>query len=197
VQRPPAQGTTAQGENVTSATTRTRTRTRISTATLVGLAAAALALTGCSSNDSDSGSGGASDTPSASSSASAGGGSQAGGSLDGSWVAGADSKIVALAVHDGQAGFFDSSGTTCTGTTGTEQGTQTIHLTCANGDKDRSDGTVESVDASTLKVNWKGLGEETYTKTQGGQLPSGLPTAGLPSGVASPPNIPTPSGPGN
>lgn len=39
---------------------------------------------------------------------------------------------------------------------------------------------VDSVDRTSMKITWSSsLGTETYTKSQGGQLPSGLPTAGL------------------
>ena len=55
-----------------------------------------------------------------------------------------------------------------------------IRLTCSDGSKSRAVGMVDSVSGTTLKVTWEGdLGKETYTKSEGGQLPTGLPTASL------------------
>ncbi|MCX4763995.1 hypothetical protein OG562_24150 [Streptomyces sp. NBC_01275] len=154
-------------------------------AVLVG----ALALTACSSDggsDDD-----ASATPSttaasgvASTGSATGGTSSASAAaspeLEGSWLATADGKAVALIVTGTQAALFVTGGTVCSGTAGEEAGMQMIHLTCTSGSKDRTTGMVGSVDAKSLEVTWSGtVGKETYTKAEGGQLPSGLPTAGL------------------
>jgi hypothetical protein len=57
---------------------------------------------------------------------------------------------------------------------------QMIHLKCTDGSKTRATGMVGSVTKSGLTVTWSGsLGKETYTKAEGGQLPSGLATASL------------------
>jgi hypothetical protein len=54
---------------------------------------------------------------------------------------------------------------------------QMIHLTCPDGNKDRVTGMVDSVDAKGMTVSWSGrTGKETYTKADGGKLPSALPT---------------------
>ncbi|MEU9365309.1 hypothetical protein AB0D78_13260 [Streptomyces avermitilis] len=146
--------------------------------------AAALALTGCSSGSGDSDS----STPSASASESTtdGGGSgpaspsAAAGKLEGSWLASSDGKAVALVITGKQAGLFSTGGTVCSGTAGEEAGMQMIHLKCTDGNTDRKTGMVDSVDAKSMKVTWTGkLGTETYTKSKGGTLPSGLPTASL------------------
>lgn len=139
----------------------------------------ALALTACSGSG---GSGGNASSPaSASSGASARtaspGGTGASARLQGSWITTADGKIVALVVTGKQAGVFATGGTVCSGTAGAEDGMQMIHLTCPGGGKERTTGMVDSVDDTTLKVTWSGkTGQETYTKAEGGKLPSGLPT---------------------
>ncbi|GAA3147716.1 hypothetical protein GCM10010521_38780 [Streptomyces rameus] len=96
--------------------------------------------------------------------------------IQGSWITTAGGKIVALVISGQRAGIFMTGGTMCNGTVGAAKGTQKIHLTCAGGAKDRTTGTVDSVDGTTLKVTWSGrTGQESYTKAEGGKLPSGLP----------------------
>jgi hypothetical protein len=176
---------------VTTATFPSR-QARIAAAT-AGLAAA-LALSGCSSASGDSGN--ASASPSASATdgtgkggastggAGTGGGSgstsSAGGKLQGSWLTTADGKAVVLMINGKQAGLFATGGTVCSGTSSDEASMQMIRLTCTDGSKKRAVGMVDSVSGTTLKVTWEGgLGKETYTKSEGGKLPTGLPTAGL------------------
>ncbi|HET9380036.1 MAG TPA: hypothetical protein VFP69_04310 [Streptomyces sp.] len=141
--------------------------------------AGALALTACGdggeggAGGAGGGSaGGASDAPSAS--APSGGGDGRG--LEGSWLATADGKAVALVVNGGEAGLFTTGGSVCSGTARD----RSIRLTCADGDRERIRGTAVSVNRSTLTVTWEGaVGEETYTRSEGGKMPAGLPTAGL------------------
>jgi hypothetical protein len=39
---------------------------------------------------------------------------------------------------------------------------------------------VDSVSGSAMQITWSGsVGKETYTKSKGGSLPTGLPTASL------------------
>lgn len=166
-------------------------RRRLRLAAATGGLAAALVLTACSS-DGDSGEDSGSEaTPSVTATADSGGGTGGSGgsgdasgapagALEGSWLATADGKAVALFVTGEQAGLFATGGTVCSGTAREDGGTHTITLDCGNGDDDRAKGSVESVDKSTLKVTWEGtLGTETYTKAEGGSLPTGLPTTGL------------------
>ncbi|MFH0521062.1 hypothetical protein ACHBTE_28275 [Streptomyces sp. M41] len=151
------------------------------TASLAG----ALALTACS-GDSDS-KNDSSPEPSASATGGAGtgGGSggpgSAGGGLEGSWLATTDGKAVVLMVNGKEeAALFATGGTVCSGTAGEKDGSRVIRLKCSGGGKDRTVGTVDSVGKSQLKVTWeKGPGTETYTRAEGGKLPTGLPTAGL------------------
>ncbi|MFD4554232.1 hypothetical protein ACFWP5_07870 [Streptomyces sp. NPDC058469] len=165
---------------------------RVSAVRVVAVAAGlagALALTACSGGDSKDDS---SSTPSASAtgtgtgtaSADSGGASSspsaASDGLQGSWLATTDGKAVALVVTGKQAALFSTGGSVCSGTAGEEAGMQMIHLKCTDGSKTRATGMVDSVSKSGLAVTWSGsLGKETYTRSEGGQLPSGLPTASL------------------
>ncbi|MFI2411379.1 hypothetical protein [Streptomyces sp. NPDC018947] len=161
-------------------------------AVAVGLVGA-LGLTACTDGGSDGGSG-KGDTSSAVPSASAsedtggagdpagsGGGSPSAASeLEGSWLATTGGRAVALVVTGDKAALFATGGSVCSGTAGEESGTRTIRLKCTDGSTDRAAGTVESVGGASMTVKWQGaLGEETYTKSEGGTLPPGLPTAGL------------------
>lgn len=156
----------------------------------VRIAAAAAGLVGVLALSACSGGGGSEDDSSASpssaaSSSGAGTGGSSGtsttasGGLQGSWLATTDGKAVAMVITGKQAALFSTGGSVCSGTAGNEAGMQMIHLTCTNGDKKRATGMVDSVSGSALKIIWSGaLGKETYTKAEGGKLPSGLPTAG-------------------
>ncbi|MFI8166491.1 hypothetical protein ACIGAN_09030 [Streptomyces sp. NPDC085931] len=121
--------------------------------------------------DSDSGSGSGSDS---------GAGGAGAGELAGSWLATTDGKAVALVITGKQAALFATGGSICSGTAGEESGMRMIRLKCTDGSKSRATGMVDSVNGSSMKVTWEGgLGAETYTKAEGGKLPTGLPTASL------------------
>lgn len=164
-----------------------RSRRARVTVAAVGLAGA-LTLTACSGDGSDdSGDSAAGPTPSATATAGSGGGTGGpgasaapAGELEGSWLTTADGKAVALMVNGEDAALFATGGTVCSGTAREQAGTHSIRLKCSDGTEDRANGTVDSVGENSLKVTWEGaLGTETYTKTEGGSLPTGLPTAGL------------------
>ncbi|MFF9122789.1 hypothetical protein ACF09J_05725 [Streptomyces sp. NPDC014889] len=164
--------TTATGATGASAAT------RIAGAVLLG----ALALTGCDSGGS-SDTGGASAGPGATASATGEDGGGAGDSaadekgVDGSWLATTGGRAVALIVNGRRAALFSTDRTICTGTAAEEGTRHVIHLDAC---KARTTGTVDSVNRTTLRVTWEGgLGMETYTRSTGGALPSGLPTASL------------------
>ncbi|MGW5651267.1 hypothetical protein [Streptomyces humi] len=169
-----------------TATTRTETvagRPAVRLAAAAAGLAGALTLTACSGGDSG---GGSSATPSGTSSAaataSAGSGSATASSdaLQGSWITTSGGKIVALVVTGKQAGLFETGGAVCSGTAGEEAGMRMIHLACTDGSKNRVTGMVDTVSKDSMKVTWSGKsGEETYTRAEGGKLPSGLPTASL------------------
>ncbi|MFE7230558.1 hypothetical protein ACFVAF_07780 [Streptomyces sp. NPDC057596] len=152
--------------------------TRIAAVALLG----ALALTGC-----DSGGSGATDKASATSDASvtatgddgggAGGPTAKGDGVEGSWLATTGGKAVVLIVTGKRAALFSTDRTICTGTAVEEGARHVIRLDAC---KARTTGTVDSVNKTTLRVTWEGgLGTETYTRSTGGALPSGLPTASL------------------
>ncbi|MFF9116706.1 hypothetical protein ACF09Y_14095 [Streptomyces massasporeus] len=164
---------------------------RRSGAVRVAAAAAGLAgvlvLSACSSDDGSGDDSASSASPSASPSAGAGdsgsgsgSADSAGGELAGSWLATTDGKAVALVITGKQAALFGTGGSVCSGTADEESGMHMIRLKCTDGSKDRATGMVDSVNGSSLKVTWEGgLGAETYRKTEGGKLPTGLPTASL------------------
>ncbi|MGV9393204.1 hypothetical protein ACWDQL_29280 [Streptomyces olivaceus] len=163
-------------------------------AVALGLAGA-LALTACSddggSGDGSNGSSGSNggDTsssadPGASAGTDAGGGTggspSAGDGLEGSWLATTGGQAVALIVTGDKAGLFATGGTVCSGTAAEDPGARTIRLKCTDGSDDRATGKVTSVDGASLTVTWEGgLGEETFTRSEGGSMPPGLPTEGL------------------
>jgi len=146
--------------------------------------AGALVLTACSSGGDSKDDSSSSPSSSAASTADTGGGT--GGStsssddLQGSWLATTGGKAVALVINDKEAGLFSTGGTVCSGAAGKEAGMQMIHLTCTDGSKGRATGMVNSVSKSSMQVTWSGsVGKETFTKSAGGTLPTGLPTASL------------------
>ncbi|GGR86277.1 hypothetical protein GCM10010269_26830 [Streptomyces humidus] len=147
--------------------------------------AGALALTACSDGGGSDGSSATPSTPAAADAGGAGGSSapapvSASDELEGSWLATTGGKAVALIVTGKQAALFVTGGAVCSGTAGEEAGMRMIHLKCSVGKDDRKTGMVASVDAKSLQVTWSGAaGKETFTKAQGGQWPSGLPTPGL------------------
>ncbi|RVU16720.1 hypothetical protein EOT10_35730 [Streptomyces antnestii] len=159
-------------------------------ATAAGVAAA-LVITGCSSDSGDGGSGGASGggkskgTPEASATAPAGGSDSGGGSggqsgsLEGSWVTKSQGKSIALLISGKKVALVGEH--VCSGIAGDEAGLRTLTLKCADGNTERNLGQVKSVDATTLKVSWQGSGDDTFSRTDNGKLPSGFPTMGLPT----------------
>ncbi|MFF9101416.1 hypothetical protein ACF1AU_12660 [Streptomyces rubrogriseus] len=188
-----APGTAARSGGVALRRTRRARRSMRVAALGLGLVGA-LALTACTDGgDSDgggSGEGAGGDKTSAAPGASAstdpggdaGGSPSAGaaGELEGSWLATTDGQAVALMVTGDKAALFATGGTVCSGTTEETSGTRTIRLKCADGSTDRATGKVGTVDATSLTVAWEGeLGEETYTRSEGGSLPPGLPTTGI------------------
>lgn len=157
------------------------TRTLRIAAVTAGLTGA-LALTACSSGGGSGAQGDASPGPNASatSAQATSGAKTSSGTVQGSWLTTSDGKAVALVITGGRAGLFETGGSVCTGTAGQESGMQMINLTCTDGNDARKSGMVDSVTGDALKVTWSGkLGTETYTRAEGGKLPTGLPTANL------------------
>ncbi|MFF3264241.1 hypothetical protein ACFYWO_34355 [Streptomyces sp. NPDC002932] len=152
----------------------------------------ALALTGCGSDndkpdsDSDKGSGSASaPAPDHSDGSSTGGGDGAsdgaastGGpkALEGAWAGQTDGKAVVLSVAHGKAVVVADSHVCSGSAKGTDK--VTLDLRCADGDTDRTAGTIESNDGKTVVVAWDGGTKDSLGKTDADSL-EGLP--GLPT----------------
>lgn len=152
--------------------------------------AAALVLTGCSSDSDGNTAGDEASSPqpsAAASSADAEGGSSGGSGggaaeadgVEGSWVTTKEGKLIALMVDGAKVAMFSTGGSMCSGTARETSGEQKIALKCTDGNKDRAAGVIDSVNSSTMKVTWEGFGEETYTRSEDGKWPEGLPTASL------------------
>ncbi|OIK00323.1 hypothetical protein BIV23_27370 [Streptomyces monashensis] len=146
-----------------------------------GLVGALAALTACSGGGSDKSTAKTTPSSTATPSSSPSGSAAvtgASGKLQGSWVTTNGGKIVALVISGKKAGLFVTGQKAwCQGTAGEQSGMQMIHLTCPGGSDDRGTGMVDSVDSKSLKVTWSGkAGQETYSKAEGGSLPT-VPTA--------------------
>ncbi|MEU4349495.1 hypothetical protein [Streptomyces sp. NPDC023838] len=153
--------------------------------------AACLALAGCSSSDSgdkdkDKGTGaaGQSASPSASGatggSGSSGGGKVAAKDIAGAWAAVLQGKPTALVISGTTVALGGEH--TCSGTVN-DNGMAMIELKCADGNTDRVAGMPSlSADGKTLTMKWEGGATDTFTKSElDGKLPTGIPTAGLPT----------------
>ncbi|MGW3624378.1 hypothetical protein [Streptomyces sp. NPDC000880] len=148
-----------------------RVRTSVAAAGLV----AALALTGCGSGGgADAGK----DTKTSAAPTQAGDGATGSGSIEGAWTGVTDGKAVALTVS-GKTAAVIADGHVCTGEV-MDHGKPMLSLKCADGNTDRSMGSIESNDGTTLVVSWGAGAKDTLTKTDPAKLPTGLPT-GIPT----------------
>ncbi|GAB2833267.1 hypothetical protein [Streptomyces daliensis] len=145
-----------------------RTSARM-TGAAVAVAAVGLLVSGCGSGGDDGGSGGGGSEAKPSAGASAGQGSQepaddAPVTLSGVWTMKVDGEDFVLTIAgDGVTLLRD--GKTCTGraTGGGDQ--QTLTLKCPGGiGEERTNGTVEKLEAKSLKVAWNGGDTDTYGK---------------------------------
>ncbi|MFF7385393.1 hypothetical protein [Streptomyces griseoluteus] len=159
------------------------TTAKVRAAAAAGLVGAlALTVTACGGDGSPDDSPATSSAAPAPSGSDGSGGAGASDRLQGSWITTGGGKIVALVITGKQAGLFVTGGTVCSGRAGERAGQGVIRLTCQSGDDSRAEGTVDSVDGKALKVTWKGsAGSESYTRAEGGKLPTGLPTSLQPS----------------
>lgn len=146
------------------------------TAVAVGLVAAS-ALTGCASGDGD-GTGTGTPSPSSTQAGGEDGGNGTVQDLEGTWTGLSDGKPVALSVQGDNAAVV-ADGHACTGEV-RDMGEKTLALKCADGDTDRTTGSIESNDGTTLVVSWDAGKKDTLRKSAAGELPDGLPT-GLPT----------------
>ncbi|MFE7565358.1 hypothetical protein ACFU76_00090 [Streptomyces sp. NPDC057539] len=165
---------------------------RTSAATTGLVVALALALTGCGGDggdDSAKGEGGAT-APSATggegsgSTADSGSGADAAAaSVEGTWAGLSDGKTVALSVKSGKVALVADKHV-CQGAV-EDMGEPMFSLKCADGDTDRTMGTIESNDGKTLVISWgKGV-RDTLAKAGDSKLPDGLPSD-LPTDLPTP-----------
>lgn len=144
----------------------------------------ALALTGCGSDndkpDADKGSGStATPAPDGGDGSSTGGDAAPTGglkALEGAWAGQTGGKAVVLSVASGKAVVVADSHVCSGNAKGADK--VTLQLKCADGDTDRTSGTVESNDGKTVVVSWDGGTKDSLGKTDAGSL-EGLP--GLPT----------------
>ncbi|MEV4331520.1 hypothetical protein AB0K02_13425 [Streptomyces sp. NPDC049597] len=144
---------------------------------------AALALAGCGSGESGDTGGGDKASAAPTETADTGGGEGRPRDVEGTWTGLSDGKPVALSVTQGKAALL-ADGHACTGEV-QDTGGQTLSLTCADGNTDRTTGSVESNDGTTLVISWGAGRKDTLRKSDAGEPPEGLPT-GLPTGVPAP-----------
>ncbi|MEV6547414.1 hypothetical protein AB0M57_01750 [Streptomyces sp. NPDC051597] len=151
--------------------------------------AACLALAGCSGSDGGDKAGkspdggGKSASPTATGGAgngSNGGGTVAAKDIAGAWAAVLQGKPTALVISGTNVALGGEH--TCSGTV-SDNGMAMIELKCADGNTDRAAGMPSlSKDGKTLTVKWEGGATDTFTKSElDGKLPTGIPTAGLPT----------------
>ncbi|AXE78667.1 hypothetical protein [Streptomyces atratus] len=139
-----------------------------------GLVTAA-ALTGCSGDGKKSdpdGSSGAAKSSQAPGDSDGNSGADAA-ALEGGWAGKTDGKAVVLSVASGKAVLVTEQ-RACTGTV-KDRGKVMLVLKCADGDTDRTTGSIESNDGKTVVVSWDGGTKDTLAKTEPGAIPSGLP----------------------
>ncbi|MFE4328114.1 hypothetical protein ACFRQM_01355 [Streptomyces sp. NPDC056831] len=137
---------------------------------IAGLVTAA-ALTGCSSDGRKSDPDSSSDA--AKSSRAPGDSGSDAAALEGGWAGKTDGKTVVLSVASGKAVLVTEQ-RACTGTV-KDTGKVMLALKCADGDTDRTMGSIESNDGRTVVVSWEGGTKDTLAKTEPGAIPSGMP----------------------
>lgn len=159
-------------------------RVRTGVVAAAGLAAV-IALTGCSSDKGD-----AAGKDKGASAAPSQGGGEAGSDegrvrdIEGSWVGVSASKPVVMSVKGGKV-MLVADQHVCSGELKEMDDKPMLALKCADGSKDRTMGSIESNDGTTLVISWDGGAKDSLKKTEPGALPpglpTGLPTAGLPT----------------
>ncbi|MFP1628575.1 hypothetical protein ACLB9X_26160 [Streptomyces sp. 5K101] len=141
---------------------------------------AALALTGCGSSESDDNGGGDKASAAPTESGATGGGEGRPRDVEGTWTGISDGKPVALSVTQGKAALL-ADGHACTGDVqGADTDKLMLSLKCADGNTDRTTGSVESNDGTTLVISWATGKKDTLKKSTAGEVPGGLPT-GVPT----------------
>ncbi|MFD6338586.1 hypothetical protein [Streptomyces sp. NPDC060131] len=132
--------------------------------------------------------GGESSASTADSNSNSGSGSGSGSSADaasveGTWAGLSDGKTVALSVKSGKVALV-ADRHVCQGAV-EDMGEPMFSLKCADGNTDRTMGTIESNDGKTLVIAWgKGV-KDTLAKAGDDKLPEGLPSE-LPTDLPTP-----------
>ncbi|MFD8919915.1 hypothetical protein ACFV0Y_19110 [Streptomyces sp. NPDC059569] len=159
----------------------------------------ALALTGCGGDGGGEGGGPAKDEGGATAPSATGGESSAStadsnsnsgsgasadaASVEGTWAGLSDGKTVALSVKSGKVALV-ADRHVCQGAV-EDMGEPMFSLKCADGNTDRTMGTIESNDGKTLVIAWgKGV-KDTLAKAGDDKLPEGLPSE-LPTDLPTP-----------
>ncbi|MGW6768810.1 hypothetical protein ACWGBX_00115 [Streptomyces sp. NPDC055037] len=156
----------------------------------------ALALTGCGGGGGEGGdpakdeggatapsaTGGESSASTADSNSGSGASADAA-SVEGTWAGLSDGKTVALSVKSGKVALV-ADRHVCQGAV-EDMGEPMFSLKCADGNTDRTMGTIESNDGKTLVIAWgKGV-KDTLAKAGDDKLPEGLPSE-LPMDLPTP-----------
>ncbi|MFD3913582.1 hypothetical protein [Streptomyces sp. NPDC058603] len=155
----------------------------------------ALTLTGCGGDGGGEGGGPAKDEGGATAPSATGGESSASTadsnsgsgadavSVEGTWAGLSDGKTVALSVKSGKVALV-ADRHVCQGAV-EDMGEPMFSLKCADGNTDRTMGTIESNDGKTLVIAWgKGV-KDTLAKAGDDKLPEGLPSE-LPTDLPTP-----------
>ncbi|MFJ5684956.1 hypothetical protein [Streptomyces sp. NPDC093099] len=104
-------------------------------------------------------------------------------SVEGTWAGLSDGKTVALSVKSGKVALV-ADRHVCQGAV-EDMGEPMFSLKCADGNTDRTMGTIESTDGKTLVIAWgKGV-KDTLAKAGDDKLPEGLPSD-LPTDLPTP-----------
>ncbi|MFI6288656.1 hypothetical protein ACIBCM_28585 [Streptomyces sp. NPDC051018] len=97
-----------------------------------------------------------------------------GGDIAGAWSGMSGGKPVSLGIT-GKKAVLVAEGHTCSGEVA-DHGKQMLALTCVDGNKDRTMGTIESSDDKTLVISWDSGKKDTLSKVGAGELPTDLPS---------------------
>ncbi|MFJ8882628.1 hypothetical protein ACIRJR_04365 [Streptomyces sp. NPDC102402] len=95
--------------------------------------------------------------------------------LDGTWTSTSDGSPVVLSVTSGKVALVADQHV-CQGEV-KDTGEVTLALKCLDGNTDRTVGAVESLDGDKLVVSWGTGAQDTLTRTDPDELPTGPPQA--------------------
>jgi hypothetical protein len=102
-----------------------------------------------------------------------GSGSADAAALEGTWTGTADGGPVTLSVSSGKVALA-AARHVCQGEV-KDMGEVMLALKCLDGDTDRTMGSIESNDGKKLVISWDAGAEDTLSKADPSELPTGLP----------------------